>query len=173
MEPSTQPTPPQPPASRREVLAWCFFDFANSSYTTMISTFTFALYFTKTVAREAGLAPEAGDFLWGLGVAASQGIVLLTAPVVGAIADFSGSKKRFLFLSYLGCVLGTACLGLVGPGDVALGFTLFVVSNVFYSAGENLIAAFLPEITTPERMGRVSGLGWALGYLGGLGSLAA
>ena len=144
------------------------FDFANSSYTTVIVSVAYSIYFVKAVAGE-----ENGAFLWGLGNFVSQGLVLLSAPVVGAIADFSGSKKRLLLLSYLGCVLGTALLGWVGPGDVALGLTLFVVSNVFYSTGENVVAAFLPEIAPKESLGRVSGFGWALGYIGGLGCLVA
>jgi len=148
------------------------FDFANSSYTTMIVTFAYSVYFVETVVPGGGYDKETGDLLWGLSFGLSQGLVLITAPVLGAIADFSGAKKRFLLFTYLACVVATACLGFVGPGDIALGISLFVVSNVFYSSGENLIAAFLPEIAPPERMGRVSGLGWALGYFGGLASLA-
>jgi len=160
------------PASLREIVGWCMFDFANSSYTTLIVTVAFSIYFMGAVCEGGGVSREHAELLWGLGNWVSQAIVLLSAPVVGAITDCSGSKKRFLLVSYLGCVLGTACLGLVGPGDIALGLVLFVVSNFFYSSGENIVAAFLPEIAPPERMGRVSGLGWALGYLGGLASLA-
>ncbi len=164
---------PKKAASRLEIFGWCMFDFANSSYTTVIVTFAYSVYFVETVAPGKGLAQETADLLWGAANWLSQGLVLLTAPVVGAITDFSGAKKRFLFVTYLGCVLGTACLGLVGPGDVVLGLALFVISNLFYSSGENIIAAFLPEIATQDTMGRVSGLGWALGYLGGLASLGA
>ena len=167
------PSPPPQRASKLEIFGWCMFDFANSSYTTLIITFAYSVYFVKTVVPGGGYSEEEGDLLWGLGNGVSQAIVLITAPLVGAIADFSGSKKRFLLLSYLLCVGGTACLGLVGPGDVALGFSLFVFSNIFYSCGENLVAAFLPEIATTEDMGRISGTGWALGYMGGLASLAA
>ncbi len=159
--------PTTAPASRREILSWALFDFANSSYTTLIVTIGYSMYFAKTV-----VASENSELLWGASNFISEGLVVLTAPIVGAIADFSGRKKPFLLLTWLGCVGGTACLGLVGPGDIALGMTLFVVSNILYSSGENLIAAFLPEITTPERMGRVSGYGWALGYFGGLVSIA-
>lgn len=156
------------PASRLELSSWMSFDFANSSYTTVIVTVAFAPYFANTVASEGN-----GEFLWGLAKATSEGLVVLSAPIVGAIADFTARKKLFLMITFLGCVAGTACLGLVGPGEVALGFGLFVVSNMFFSSGENLIAAFLPEITTPDKMGRISGYGWAVGYLGGLVSLAA
>jgi UMF1 family MFS transporter len=103
----------------------------------------------------------------------SQAIVLATAPVVGAVADFSGAKKRLLFLTYLSSVIATLCLGFAGPGDVVLALAFFVVSNVFFSTGENIVAAFLPEISTPGNIGRISGYGWALGYIGGLGCLLA
>ncbi|HVR75365.1 MAG TPA: MFS transporter [Planctomycetota bacterium] len=159
------------PASKLEIFAWCMFDFANSSFTTMIVTFAYPLYFVKTVTAAKGYTPGEADGLWGLGSGVSQALVLLSAPVVGAIADFSGGKKRFLLVTYLGCVAGTAALAFVGPGDVALGLGIFIAANVCFSSGENIIAAFLPEIAAPEKMGRVSGLGWALGYFGGIGSL--
>ena len=160
-------------APRRELFSWMLFDFANSSYTTVIVTVVFSLYFKKTVVEGGGGTPQDGTNYWAFGLALSQILVLLSAPVLGAVADFSGAKKKFLFVTFVGCVAGTFALGWVGPGDLLLGLSLFVLSNFFFSSGENLIAAFLPELTTPERMGRISGMGWALGYLGGLGSLLA
>jgi UMF1 family MFS transporter len=102
----------------------------------------------------------------------SNVIVLLFSPLVGAIADESGRKKAFLFASYLGCVLSTAALWFVEPGAIVLAFALFVVSNIAFSFGENFAGAFLPEISTPATIGRISGFGWGLGYFGGLLSLA-
>ena len=154
------------PVRSREIFGWAMFDFANSSYTTVIITVAFSVFFTSTVAT-AGRA----DFLWGFGLSISNGLVLLLAPVLGAIADDSGRKKQFLFATYLACVVGTALLALVGPGDVALALALLVVSNVAFSFGEGLASAFLPEISTPRTIGRISGLGWGLGYFGGLASL--
>jgi MFS transporter, UMF1 family len=171
--PTAAPAAPQGPASRLEIFGWCMFDFANSSYTTLILTVAFPVYFANAVAGGAGFAKEEGNLFLGLSSGFAQGLVVLTAPILGAIADFAGAKKRILLVTYLGCVLGTATLGLVGPGDLALGIVLFVISSVFYSSGENVVAAFLPEIAPPEKLGRVSGLGWALGYLGGLGCLLA
>lgn len=144
------------------------FDFANSSYTTVIVTVAFSVYFTRLVAP-AGR----GDFLWGLGLAVGNLIVLVLSPIVGAIADDSGRKKGFLAVTWLTCVAGTALLWLVTPGRVGLGLVLLIVSFVGFSFGENLAGAFLPEISTPANIGRVSGLGWGLGYFGGLGSLLA
>ena len=112
-----------------------------------------------------------GDFLWSFGNFLSQGLVLLTAPLLGAIADYSASKKKFLFLSYSTCIIFTLLLYLVKPGDVWLGIILFIFGNFAYSTGENLIASFLPELARPEDMGKISGFGWSLGYIGGLLSL--
>jgi UMF1 family MFS transporter len=153
------------PPSRWEIMSWAMFDFANSSYTTVIITVAFSVYFTRLVA------PGRGDFLWGLGIAIGNLIVLLLSPVIGAIADGSGRKKQFLGATYVICVVGTLLLYFVTPGQAGLGLFLLVVSFVGFSFSENLTAAFLPELSTPENVGRISGLGWGLGYFGGLGCL--
>ncbi|HEV2853962.1 MAG TPA: MFS transporter [Thermoanaerobaculia bacterium] len=157
---------PLPPASRREIVSWAMFDFANSSYTTVIVSVAFGIYFTRLVAPEGR-----GDSLWGLAILLGNLLVLLLSPVVGAVADDSGRKKLFLAFTYATCVAGTALLWLVTPGRTVLGLGLFVLSFVGFSFGENLAAAFLPEISTPENVGRVSGFGWGLGYFGGLACL--
>ena len=154
------------PVRKREIFGWAMFDFANSSYTTVIVTVAFSIYFTKMVAP-GGKA----DWLWGLAITISNLIVVLLAPVMGAISDDSGRKKIFLFATYVMCILGTASLYWVLPGSVWLGISLFVISNVAYSLGENFAGAFLPELSTPANIGRISGFGWGLGYLGGLGCL--
>ncbi len=124
----------------------------------------FNAYFVGVVA--AG-RPSA-TFLWTLALAASYLVVLLTAPVVGAIADYSAAKKKFLMWTTGLCLIATGSLVIVGPGDILIASLLIIVSNTFYAAGENLIAAFLPELVPPEEMGRLSGYGWAWGYIGGL-----
>jgi UMF1 family MFS transporter len=164
--------PPVTPASFREIFGWCMFDFANSSYTTLMLTFSFPIYFREVVVAAAGMEGMK-DSLWGLSVSISQAIVLFTAPVVGAIADYSGAKKRFLGFTYAGCIAGTAALAALSPANLIPCMAAFVFATVCFSSGENIVAAFLPEIASPEKMGRISGLGWALGYLGGLGSLFA
>ncbi|HBL28812.1 MAG TPA: MFS transporter [Acidobacteria bacterium] len=155
-----------PPPSRREIVSWAMFDFANSSYTTVIVSVAFGVFFTRLVAP-AGK----GDALWGYGIAIGNLIVLLLSPIVGAVADDSGRKKAFLFVTYALCVTGTAALWFVTPGRVALALTLFVLSFIGFSFGENLAGSFLPEISTPENIGKISGFGWGLGYFGGLLSL--
>jgi MFS transporter, UMF1 family len=154
------------PVRPREVFGWAMFDFANSSYTTVIITVVFGNYFTRLVAP-----PGRGDLLWGTGILLGNLIVLLLSPVVGAVADHSGRKKLFLFATYATCVAGTALLYFAVPGQYVLGLVLLVVSFVGFSFGENLAAAFLPEITTPATIGRISGFGWGLGYFGGLAAL--
>ncbi|MEO8276094.1 MAG: MFS transporter [Thermoanaerobaculia bacterium] len=159
-------TPAPPPVTRREIISWAMFDFANSSYTTIIVTVAFSVFFTRLVAT----GPQA-DALWGKGIFFSNLIVVLLSPIVGAMADESGRKKFFLFGTYVLCVGGTAALWFVQPGAIQLALVLFVISNVAFSFGENLTAAFLPEISTPANVGRISGFGWGLGYFGGLASL--
>lgn len=155
---------PRATASRWEIFGWCMFDFANSSFTTVIVTVVFAVYFTKVICY----GRDDADWLWGLAQAVSQGVVLVLAPFLGALADFSGAKKRFLMCSWVACCLATALLYVPRPGQVSLAFVLFVFANIAFSAGENFNASFLPELATPEDTGKVSGYGWALGYLGGL-----
>jgi len=150
-----------PPVRRREIFGWAMFDFANSSYTTIVVTVAFGDYFTQLVAPGG-----AGDRLWGIGIAVSNGLVMLLSVAVGAVADGAARKKAFLFASYLACVAGTAGLWFATPGRVALALTLFVVSNIAFSLGENFTSSFLPELSTPQNIGRISGFGWGLGYVG-------
>src|SRR5689334_2873951 len=145
------------------------YDFANSGYTTVVITAVFNAFFVGVVAQKAPWA----TFAWTLALSVSYLAVLLTAPLVGAWADAHAAKKRLLLASTAGCVLFTALLALTGPGTLALAIALVILSNFFFSTGENLIAAFLPELARTEAMGRVSGWGWAFGYLGGLVSLGA
>ena len=152
----------------REVWAWAMFDFANSGYTTVVITAVFNAYFVGVVAKGAVW----GTFAWTAALSFSYAVIVLTAPVVGAYADAHAAKKRLLALTTAGCIAGTAALALVGPGDLALGIALLVISNFFFGSGENLIAAFLPEIAKGRALGKVSGWGWGLGYFGGLLTLA-
>jgi UMF1 family MFS transporter len=159
----------KPYAARRELFAWAMYDFANSGYTTVVLTTIFNAYFVGVVAgRAVGLPEGMGTLLWSVAVSLPNALVLVSAPVLGAIADHYAAKKRFLLLTTIGCVACTALLGLAGPGDVWLAMSLVVLSNLMFATGENLIAAFLPEISHQDGMGRVSAYGWALGYLGGL-----
>jgi UMF1 family MFS transporter len=154
----------QPGVSSREVFAWAMYDFANSGYTTVVLTAVFAAYFVGVVADAAPWA----TFVWTLALSVSHAIVMFTMPAMGAWADRHAAKKRLLLLTTVGCVVATAALALVGPGAVALAVVLIILSNVCFAWGESLIAAFLPELAKPAAMGRVSGWGWSLGYVGGM-----
>lgn len=157
-----------PPAVKRsEIFGWCCFDFANSSFTTIIITVVYATYFSKAVALDD---PGASSW-WGRALALSQLLVIVLAPWLGAVADFTARKKRFLMWSAGICSLATAGLFFTGANDVFLALSIVVVANVAFSVSENLCASFLPEISTPENVGRISGYGWSFGYLGGLLSL--
>jgi UMF1 family MFS transporter len=156
-----------PDVKLREVWAWSMYDFANSGYTTVVITAVFSAYFVGVVA---GKAPWA-TFAWTAALSLSYLLILLSAPLIGAWADAHAAKKRLLLVATVGCVLFTAGLYFVGPGAVVLAVVFIVLSNFFFSVGENLIAAFLPELADAKAMGRVSGWGWAFGYLGGLVSL--
>ncbi len=153
-------------APKRELWAWAFYDFANSGYTTVVLTAVFNAYFVGVVA--VALGQGGATLLWTVAIALANAVVVLSGPLIGAIADAHGSKKRFLVATTFGCVVLTAALATVGPGDVALGFALLVGSCVMFALGENLIAAFLPELAPSEALGRLSARGWALGYVGGL-----
>ena len=170
MASSDTPSPREnlaPGVRRIEVVSWAMYDFANSGYTTVVITAVFNAYFVSVVA---GNAPWA-TFAWTAALAVSYALIMLTAPVIGAYADVHGSKKRLLLFTTVGCVVFTAGLALVGRGELALGIAMVILSNFFFGSGENLIAAFLPEIARGEAMGRVSGWGWSLGYCGGLTAL--
>ncbi|MEZ5644155.1 MAG: MFS transporter [Burkholderiaceae bacterium] len=158
-----------PGVRKREVFGWAMYDFANSGYTTVVLTAVFSAYFVGGVAGGQAWATLA----WTAALAVSSLIVMFTMPAIGAYADLRAAKKRLLVLSTLGCVVTTAALAGAGPGDVAWALAAIVLSNVFYAYGESLIAAFLPELARPDRLGSVSGWGWSFGYLGGMLALGA
>lgn len=157
------------PASRIEKVSWCLYDFANSSYTTVIVTVAFSVYFTEVVA--GGGAEGSAARLWGWGYSLSMLAVAVAAPVLGAIADHAAVKKRFLAGFTLLCVVATALLYFVERGDVALGLALFALSNIGFNGGMHFYNSFLIDLADRTRIGKLSGYGWALGYVGGLVSL--
>ena len=149
---------------KREVFGWAMYDFANSGYTTVVLTAVFNSYFVGVVAGKADWATLA----WTLALGLSSALVMLVMPALGAFADLRAAKKRLLALSTVACVVTTAALALTGRGDVALAVAAIVLSNLFYSIGETLNAAFLPELARREALGKVSGWGWSFGYFGGM-----
>ena len=140
------------------------FDLANQSFAILINTLFFPIYFATVIVGD----DARGQTLWGLAAGGANLLVVLAAPVVGALADHSGAKKRVLMLTWLGCVGSLLLLSRADTGMVGYAMVFFALATVFYSAGENLVASFLPDIADAKRMARVSALGWTMGYLGAL-----
>ena len=153
---------------RREIFGWCMYDFANSAFTTLVVTFIFSYYYANVIAAD----DVSGTVMWTWARNISAILVAVTMPVLGAIADFSRRKKRFLFLATLQTLAFTTFLFFMKPGMALLAAAFFVLANVAYEGGQAFYNAFLPEISTSRNIGRVSGLGWGLGYIGGLLALA-
>ncbi len=149
---------------KSEAWSWAMFDFANSGYTTVVITAVYNAYFVAVIAGNANWASLA----WTSALAVSYALIMVSAPALGAWADRHRAKKRLLAFTVVGCSLATVGLGLAGPGDIWLAAALVVASNFFFGSGENLIAAFLPELARGRGLGRLSGWGWGLGYLGGM-----
>ena len=157
-----------PRASNKEIFGWGMFDFANQAYTLLIITVIFPVLFTTVIVGDAENDYRLGNLLWSVALASSYFLVVLTGPVFGAIMDYSALKKKFLFYSYLLTIISTTFLYFVEPGLVVLGVALIIISNFAYAIGENFIASFLPSLGPPKDLGKISGFGWALGYIGGL-----
>ena len=150
------------------VFVWTLFDFANTSFSIIVVTFLYAVYFKKTVAASESI----GDLYWSISTSIAMLITAFIAPVLGAIADYSAGKKRFLLFFTLLCIVATASLYFIGPGQVFWGIFVFVLANIGFEAGLVFYDAFLPELTAPKNYGRVSGYGFGMGYLGSLATLA-
>lgn len=150
----------------KQIIAWAFYDFANSSYFVVIFTFVFATYFTDEIASN----DIQGTELWGYTISASALLIALVSPLVGAIADFSGHHKSWLFFfTYLG-VLSTAGLWFAYPGShsIPLALTCVFISNFALEVGTVFYNSFLANLAPSEYLGRISGWAWGCGYLGGL-----
>jgi len=162
--------------STRAIFGWVMYDFANSAYAVVILAVIFNAYFAGAVAGgPAGTTFHLGSMsltvpgasLFSFVNALAMGLVGLAAPVLGALADYSGRKRRYLAWAWLGGVVSTAALVWVGKGDFWLGSALFIISSVGFSAGSIFYDAFLPELGEERLAGRISGAGYAAGYLGG------
>jgi UMF1 family MFS transporter len=150
------------------IFVWTLFDFANTSYSIVVVTFLFAVYFKQTIASGKPI----GDFYWSIGTSVSMLVTAIISPILGAIADYSAGKKRFLLFFTLLCIISTALLFFLNEGNIVNALLLFIIANVGFEAGLVFYDSFLPEITSPKNYGRVSGYGFAMGYLGSLTTLA-
>jgi len=153
---------------KRAIVSWALFDFANSPFTTLVVTFVYATYFTQAIAADA----IEGTVLWSRGITITALVVALCSPVLGALADRGGLRKRFVGGATLVTVLATIALYAIVPGQARAALAVFVVANIAFEFSSVFYNAFLPDITTERNIGRVSGWGWGLGYVGGLLALA-
>jgi len=153
---------------RSRIFVWTLFDFANTSFSIVVVTFLYAVYFKKTVASGQPI----GDLYWSIGTSTAMIITAVISPVLGAIADYSAGKKRFLLFFTILCIAGTSLLYFVQAGEIFWGIAIFVIANIGFEAGLVFYDSFLPEITAPKNFGRVSGYGFGMGYFGSLATLA-
>ena len=147
--------------SKSRIFIWTLFDFANTSFSVIIVTVIFSKYFTNYVAGGK-------QWLWGLAVSISMILSALLSPTLGAIADFSGYRKKFLLFFTLLSVICSMLMFFVTEGLVFLGLVLFILANIGFESGLVFYDAFLPNLTEKKNLGRVSGYGYAMGYLGAL-----
>ncbi len=152
-----------PLSTKRERVAWYLYDFGNSAYASVVYLAVFSTYFKNVVVGGAE-----GSRLWGLAIAIALLVVAVIAPILGAMADFSGAKKRFLLGFTAQAIAFTALLFFVQAGNVAAGMAFFILAEIGYRSSQVFYDGFLPELARPEEMGRVSGNGWAIGSAGGV-----
>lgn len=149
---------------RKEIWSWCFYDFGNSAFTTLVITFIYSTYFTKAIAENE----IDGTYLWSQAIAITAVIVSLLSPILGAIADKGGYRKIFLTLTTYMSIGATALLFFPIKGQILFALILVVIANVNFELGGVFYNAYLPEIVSLKKIGRISGIGWGAGYLGGL-----
>ena len=155
-------------ANKKEAISWAFYDFANSSYALLILSFVFPIYFKEVV-----VGVEKGDFYWGVLVRVSILIGGLLAPIIGAIADYDARKKIKFIIFALVSMIGTAFLFFTGSDKLLLTSLIFLISNVAFELAQTLYDSFLARVSTKETVGRISGLAWGLGYIGGVVAMLA
>lgn len=160
-------TTPVPLAPKREIVGWAMYDFANQAYTLLIITVVFGDLFTRVIVGD-GPDYRLGNLLWSVAIAVSCLAVALVNPICGAVMDYTATRKRYLFITYVLTVIGTALLYFVEPGWIALAMLLIIITNFAFALGEGIIASFLTDLGPRDALGWISGLGWGLGYIGGL-----
>jgi len=148
--------------NKRQILSWCLYDFANSSYSAVIAAVIFPVYFVKVIAE----TPAEGDLWWGRAISLSMLLVAVTSPVVGGISDYAGMRKRLLVAYSLVCVVAVGLLLFIEKGMVFEAFLLIIIANIAMEGSLVFYNAYLPDIAPKDHQGRVSGWGFGLGYAG-------
>lgn len=154
---------------QRQLWSWISFDVANQSFTLIINTLLFSIFFSEVVVRNDAI----DDRLWALTYGSSMLLCALFSPIAGAMADERAWKKRCLLGTGLVCGLFTCALAFIQPGQIWLAVALYVPANFAFSIGENFLSSFLPGLARQDEMGRVSGFSWAIAYFAALALLIA
>ena len=154
---------------QRQLWSWISFDVANQSFTLIINTLLFSIFFSEVVVRNDAI----DDRLWALTYGSSMLLCALFSPIAGAMADERAWKKRSLIITGTICGLFTCALAFIQPGQVWLAVALYVPANFAFSIGENFLSSFLPGLARQDEMGRVSGFSWAIAYFAALALLIA
>ncbi|HOQ79675.1 MAG TPA: MFS transporter [Candidatus Cloacimonadota bacterium] len=152
---------------KKSTIGWILYDFADSSFVTVIVTVLFSMYFKDQIVNKG----EIGTALWGRAVSISMLMVAVLAPILGAIADYSHSKKLLLTIFAYSCVFFTGLMYFAKPGMIAISMIIFILANFSFNSANVFYNAFLPMVAEPKNIGKVSGIAWGVGYLGGLASL--
>ena len=158
----------RPEYSRRAMWSWALFDFANSPFTTLVITFVYATWFTDVLVGDNNY----GTVLWSRAITITALVVAILSPFLGALADRGGLRKRFVVLFSIVCIVATTALFFFEPGEILPALVCVIVANIAFEFAIVFYNAFLPDLAPPERLGRVSGIAWGLGFFGGLLSLA-
>lgn len=153
-------------AVRRSRWSWYFYDFGNSAYASVVLLAVYSTFFKNVVVGGAE-----GTRLWGISVGVAAILVAIISPLLGTIADFTKSKKKFLLIFTAISIIFTALLFFVGKGDVFTGIFFFIMAEIGYRAAQVFYDALLTDVSTPESIGSVSGKGWAFGMIGGIVAL--
>ena len=161
MGPNAQP-------NSKALFGWVMYDFANSAFTTLIVTFIYATYFTKAIAANEIV----GTALWSRAVTISALLVALLSPVFGALADQGNNRRGYLIGFTLLAIISAALLYLPLPGQTLFALSLFVLGNTAFEMASVFYNAYLPDLTPASKIGTISGLGWGVGYAGGLAAMA-
>jgi len=154
--------------NKKQILSWCLFDFANSSYSAVIAAVVFQVYYINVIA---GNSNGNGDLWWGRAISLSMLVVSFSSPFLGGIADYAGRRKSLLAAYTFACVAAVAGFCLLSPGDVLVGCALIALANIGMEGGLVFYNSFLPQIARKDCQGRVSGWGFGVGYAGSIISL--
>ncbi len=161
-----------PPGAKKSIFSWCLYDWANSAFSTVIITFVFSVFFTRGMVGDE----TAGAAWWGYAIGISGICIAILGPILGAVADHSGARKRWIFWLSMLCVVATFLLWFAQPvastGNIIFVLGCIIVANIGFELSMVFYNAMLPHIAPKHLIGRISGWGWGVGYLGGLAALA-